>query len=157
MHINATLFGQMITFGIFVWFTMRVIWPLLIAQLNERKKRIADGLAAAEQGNKMLTVAQEQAQARINEAKQQCSKLLEDADQQANTILEQSRQQAIIEREAIIKSGHAEVFHAVKQAKAELQVQVAHIAILGAEKILQRSINPNDHQEILNSLAKKLA
>ena len=157
MNINATLFGQMITFSLFVWFTMRFIWPLLIKQLNERKKRIADGLAAGEQGNRILLEAEEKARAKIQAAKEHCYKLLEEADLEANQILAKARQLSIKERDDIIAAGRAEITRAVKQARTDLQTQVAAIAILGAEKILERSINPDDHREMLNNLAKKLA
>lgn len=157
MNINATLFGQMITFSLFVWFTMRFIWPSLMLQLNERKKRIVDGLAAAEKGNKILVEAEEKAKDKIQEAKQQCRKLLEDAEAEVNQRLSNAMQQAIKERDEIIASGRSEIVRAVNQAKMDLQVQVAKIAVLGAEKILERSINPEDHREMLNNLAKKLA
>lgn len=157
MNINATLFGQMITFAIFVWFTMRVIWPLLSAQLDERKKRIADGLAAAEQGQKFLSVAEEKAKSKINEAKLHCYKILEDASREAAQIVDAAREQASKERDDIIASGHDQVTRAVRQAKAELQSQIANLVVMGAEKILERSINPADHKEILTGLAKKMA
>ena len=157
MNINATLFGQMITFSLFIWFTMRFIWPLLIKQLNERRKRIADGLAAGEQGNRILQEAEEKAKAKIQAAKEHCYKLLEEADMEANQILAKARQQSIKERDEILVAGRAEIARALKQAKTDLQAQIASIAILGAEKILERSINPDDHREMLNNLAKKLA
>lgn len=157
MHLNATLFGQMITFAIFVWFTMRIIWPILDTQLNERKKRIADGLAAAEQGHKFLASSQEEAKRKINDAKQHCYKMIEEAERQATQIIEASRAQARKERDEIIAAGNAQVVIAVKQAKIDLQTQVAGLVVQGAEKILQRAINPEDHKDILQNLAKNLA
>jgi len=157
MDINATLFGQMITFAIFVWFTMHFVWPLLMEQLNERKKRIADGLAAAEEGRRILQTAEENAKAKIQEAKLHCYKLLQDADLEATRILEASRAQARKERDDIIASGHNELKLEVNKAKAALQKELAHIVVLGAEKIIERTINPDDHREILNKLAKSLA
>ena len=157
MLLNATLIGQMITFAIFVWFTMRFIWPLLIAQLNERRKRIADGLAAGEEGRKILANAEEEAQAKIKEAKQQCNKLLLDADIEVTRILEAARVQARKERDDIIAAGNAEINMQLNKAKTNLQKEVADLVVLGAEKILERSINPDDHREILNKLAKSLA
>lgn len=156
MALNATLIGQMITFAIFVWFTMRFIWPLLIKQLDERKKIIADGLAAAEEGRRILASAEEAANQKINEAKLHCYKLLEEADQEATQILEAARAQARKERDDIVASGHAAVDRAVAKAKHELQNQVIDIAVLGAEKILQRSVDVQDHKAILQDLAKNL-
>jgi F-type H+-transporting ATPase subunit b len=157
VHINATLFGQMITFAIFVWFTMRIIWPMLSSALMERKKRIADGLAAAEQGNKILSEAEEKARAKIQEAKQHCYKIIEEADLEVVDMIAKGRAQAQKERDEIIASAMSDLARAVKQAKADLQDQVAALIVIGAEKILERSINPEDHKQMLNSLAKKLA
>lgn len=156
MDLNATLLGQMITFAIFVWFTMRVIWPLLTAQLDARKKIIADGLAAAEEGRRLLETAAVTAEEKINAAKLHCYKLLEEADQQVNLILEKSRQEARLEREEIVASAQIAIERSVVKAKHELQIQVADLAMLGAEKILQRSINLQDHEKILQELAKGL-
>ncbi len=156
MSINATLIGQMITFAIFVWFTMRFIWPVLMRQLDERKKVIADGLAAAEEGRRILASAEEAANIKIHEAKMHCYKLLEEADQEALLILENARTQARKERDDILAAGHAAVDRAVSKAKHELQDQVIDIAILGAEKILQRSVNAQDHKDMLQNLAKNL-
>lgn len=157
MHINATLFGQMITFAIFVWFTMKVVWPILNSQLEERKKTIADGLAAAEEGRNILSRAEAEAKRKISEARQHCYKILEQADVEAGIILEDARAQARIERDEIINSGHHSVQKAINKAKKELQEQVADIAILGAEKILQRSVTAADHAEALKDLAKGLS
>ena len=156
MDLNATLLGQMITFAIFVWFTMRVIWPLLTAQLDARKKIIADGLAAAEEGRKLLETAEETAKNKIHEAKLHCYKLLEDADQQANLILENARQEARIEREDIIASAQVAIDRVMIKVKHDLQTQVTSLAMLGAEKILQRSINLQDHEKMLQELSKTL-
>ncbi len=156
MDLNATLLGQMITFAIFVWFTMRVIWPLLTAQLDARKKIIADGLAAAEQGRRILETAEETAKNKIHDAKLHCYKLLEDADQQATLILENSRQAARQEREDIVASAQVAIDRSIIKVKHDLQSQVSELVLLGAEKILQRSINPQDHEKILQELAKSL-
>lgn len=156
MEINATLLGQMITFAIFVWFTMRIIWPLLTAQLEARKKYIADGLAAAEEGRRILATAEEEAKNKIHEAKLHCYKLLEEADQEASLIIENARAEGRKERDDIIAAGHVAIEREVTKAKHELQGQVIDIVMLGAEKILQRSITPQDHQEILEDLAKNL-
>lgn len=156
MDLNATLLGQMITFAIFVWFTMSKIWPLLNTQLENRKQIIADGLAAAEKGQQILATAEEEAATKIHEAKLQCYKLLENAEKEAALILENVRQEARKERDEIVASGHLAVDRAIIKAKIELQDKVADLAILGAEKILQRNINMEDNQKILQDLAKTL-
>ncbi len=156
MNINATLLGQMITFAIFVWFTMRFIWPMLMQQMEERKKIIADGLAAAEEGRKILANAEEEANKQVHATKSKCHKLLEDADVQAAKILEEARTQAKRERDEIIAAGHLAVERAVAKAKHDLQGQVVDIAILGAEKVLQRSVDDKDNRDILQNLAESL-
>jgi len=157
MHINATLFGQMITFMIFVWFTMRFVWPLLTAKLDARKQNIADGLAAGEEGRKLLAKAEETAKNKLQETKLHCYKLLEDADKEATQILEAAREQARKERDDIIASGDVHIEREINKAKTELQKQLASVAVLGAEKILQRSVNVQDHEKMLNELAKTLS
>lgn len=156
MNINATLFGQMITFAIFVWFTMRFIWPLLTRQLDERKRIIAEGLAAAEEGRRILASAAEEAERKIHEAKLHCYKLLEEADLEATQIIENARNSARKERDDIVAAGHSAIDRAVAKAKHELYDQVVDIAMLGAEKILQRSVDSNDNKAILQDLAKNL-
>lgn len=157
MNLNATLFGQMITFAIFVWFTMSKVWPLLNAQLEARKKFIADGLAAAEKGQSILASAEEMAANKIHEAKVQCAKLLENADAEAVIILENARQAARAERDDIVAAAQVTIDREVIKAKSDLQDKVADLAILGAEKILQRNINVEDNKRILQDLAKHLA
>lgn len=156
MHLNATLLGQMITFAIFVWFTMRYVWPLLNAQLEERKKRIADGLAQAEQGQKILLEAQERSKQELENAKEQCRKLLQDANQEVSRVLEAARNNARLERDQIIASGQESLNLAINKAKNDLRAEIANIVVLGAEKILARNINPEDHKQLLDNLAKSL-
>jgi F-type H+-transporting ATPase subunit b len=156
MELNLTLLGQMITFGIFIWFTMRFVWPMLESALDERKKKITDGLAAAEKGHKTLEKAEDQVKHALNESKVRCAQIIEDANKQATQILEEAKVQAQREHNDIVEAGHANVKQAMNQARTELQTQVANIVVLGAEKILARSVNADDHREMLDSLAKGL-
>lgn len=156
MDINATLFGQMITFAIFVWFTMKVVWPILEQQLEERKKRIADGLVAAEKGHQLLKDAEKEIKERLVETKNHAEQIIAEAERQSLEIIEEARQQALKEREDIVNSGNAEVAQAIHKAKSDLQKQLAGLVISGAEKIIKRSVNENDHQELLTDLIKDL-
>lgn len=156
MDINATLFGQMITFAIFVWFTMKVVWPILEQQLEERKKRIADGLVAAEKGHQLLKDAEKEIKERLVETKNHAEQIIAEAERQSLEIIEEARQQALKEREDIVNSGNAEVAQAIHKAKSDLQKQLAGLVISGAEKIIKRSVNENDHQELLADLIKDL-
>lgn len=157
MNIGATLFGQMITFAIFVWFTMKFVWPMLETTLEERKKKIADGLAAAEKGHKTLENAEDFAKKQVNQTKEKTHQMIEQAGKQAAQIIEDAKQAALKERDTILASGHAQIEQAVHQAKSELQQQVAQLVVQGTEKILDRSINVEDHQSVLQQISKKLA
>jgi len=156
VNINATLLGQMITFAVFVWFTMKVIWPMLDQALVERRQKIADGLAAAEKGHQTLKEAVENAEARVRQSRIQSESIIANASKQALQIVEDAKTEAAHERNEIISSGHKNVEQALQQAKSNLQLQVASLAMLGAEKILTRTINARDHKDLLDSLSKEL-
>lgn len=144
MDINATLFGQMITFAIFVWFTMKFVWPMLSEALETRAKVIADGLAAAEKGKQSLLEAKASYDAEIKRARQEGEKIIEQARHEANTLLEQAKTEAITEKNQIIDSGHKHVEFEIKQAKNELQKDVTTLAIHVAEKVLNRELQSSD-------------
>jgi F-type H+-transporting ATPase subunit b len=156
MNINATLLGQMITFAIFVWFTMKMVWPMLDQALVERKKKIADGLAAAEQGHKTLEEAKNNVHMQLRQARKQSADIINNANQQALQIIEEAKAEATQERNDIVYSGHKHVDQALQQAKVDLQKQVAGLVIHGVEKILSRTINASDHKELLDNLSKEL-
>lgn len=156
MDINATLLGQMITFAIFVWFTFQFVWPMIQSAMDERKKKILDGLDAAKQGHEKLRQAEEKSKTYIQEAKEQYNVILANANKQANKILEDARVGAISERDEIINSGHKQIEQEVNKIKMELQKQVAELIISGAEKILLKSINSKEHSNILDKFIKKL-
>lgn len=156
MDLNATLFGQMITFGIFVWFTMKFVWPMLESSMNERAQKISDGLAAAEKGHKTLQDSQYKAKVEVQKAKERSIDIIRRAETQAQQIIEDAKNQAVKERQDIVSSGHLEVEQAINLAKTELEQKVADIVVRGTEKILNRTFNLDDHQDILNNLAKEL-
>lgn len=157
MDIGATLLGQMITFAIFVWFTMKFVWPLLEQAMDERQRKISDGLAAAEKGHYTLEAAQERAKREVRETREKCSQMIDQANHQANQILEKAREEAHYERKQIVESGQLHVEQALNQAKMELQDQLSDLVITGAQKIIGRSIQPQDHEDILQKLSKELA
>lgn len=157
MNLGATIIGQMITFAIFVWFTMRFIWPLLEAVLGQRKKKIADGLAAAEKGHLTLAKAREDIENELKLATVHREEILAQANKQAQKIIEDAKQAAQRERDDIIKSGQIQVQHELHSAQSKLQSELANIIVLGAEKILGRSIKDEDHQQLLDQVVKKIA
>lgn len=156
MNINLTLFGQMITFVLFVWITKRYIWPPVIKALKERQAKIADGLAAAEKGHLELLRAKEQIALDIKASKEEGAGIILEAKKQADMIVDQARQQAHDEGQRIIQQAHAEVEQMVLQAKEALRGQVATIAMVGAEKILGRTIDSGIHQSMLDKLAQEI-
>lgn len=156
MNINVTLIGQMITFLLFVWFTKRYVWPPVIKALKERQAKIADGLAAAERGHLELSRAQEQIALQLKESKEAAAGIIVEAKKQADSIVDASRQQAHEEGVRIIQQARTEVEHMVQQAKEGLRQQVASIAMMGAEKVLERSIDPKAHQDMLKKLAQEI-
>ena len=156
MNINLTLIGQSIAFAVFVFFCMKVVWPPIMAALDERKKKIADGLAEAERGMKQQELAEQGAEKKLAEAKQQASEILGQAQKRANEIVEDAKSVASEEGNRIKEAAHAEVEKEVNRAKETLRTQVSGIAIAGAERILKKEINASAHQDILDELASQI-
>ncbi|WP_075065115.1 F0F1 ATP synthase subunit B [Candidatus Berkiella aquae] len=156
MNINLTLLGQMITFVLFVWITKRYIWPPVIKALKDRQAKIADGLAAAEKGHMELARAKEQVLQSLKESKEQGANIILEAKKQADAILDAARQSAHEEGQRIIAQAHSELDHMVSQAKETLRKEVATIAMFGAEKVLQKSVDSNAHEQMLEKLAQEI-
>lgn len=152
MSINATLLGQMIVFGIFIWFTMKYIWPPLMDAMRERQKRISDGLAAAERGARELEEATDKAEATLKEAREQAQEVLSNAQKQANENVERSRDEARAEGERLKQAARDEIDQAVAHAKEELRREVGSLAVAGAERILKREIDAKAHNDIIDDL-----
>ncbi|MBW8189818.1 F0F1 ATP synthase subunit B [Neiella marina] len=156
MSINATLIGQTIAFLIFVWFCMKFVWPPLMAAIEERQKKIADGLADAEKAEKRLELADVKAKDQLKQAKSEASEIVEQANKRKNQIVDEAKVEAQAEREKIIAQAQAEIESERNRAREELRTQVSALAIAGAEKILERSIDPAAHSDILDKLASEL-
>jgi F-type H+-transporting ATPase subunit b len=144
MNLNATLLGESIAFIVFVWFTMKYVWPPLNGAIEERQNKIADGLAASERAEKDLELAQEKAD------------IIEQAKKRATQIVDEETQKGHDEREKIIAQGAAEVEAERNRAKEDLRQQVSVLAIAGAEKILERQIDAAAHSDILDKLVAEL-
>ena len=156
MNLNATVLGQSIAFLLFAYFCMKVVWPPIVAALEERKKKIADGLEAASRAKLELAAAQEKAGEEREIAKQEASEIVEQAKRRANQIVDEAKEQARAEGQRLISVAEAEVEQQANRAKEALRAQVASIAIAGAEKILQKSIDEAANEELLKSLASDL-
>lgn len=156
MNINMTLLGQMITFILFVWFTKRFVWPPLFKALKDRQAKIADGLAAAERGHHELDRAKAEAAENIKKSKEDAAQILLLAKKQSDAIVDAARQNAHEEAHRIIQQAHGEVAHMVSDAKETLRKQVATLAVLGAEKILEQSIDSQAHRQMLDKLVAEI-
>ncbi len=156
MNINATMIGQMVTFMVFVWFCMKFIWPPLIGVLAERSKKITDGLSAAERAQHDLSLAQEKATQQLKEAKQQGADVIDQAHKRASQIVDEAKDQAREEADRIIKSAQADVEQEFNRAREELRSMVGQVAIAGAEKLLETSVDAQKHGELLDKLAAEL-
>ncbi|MDF2690331.1 MAG: synthase subunit [Gammaproteobacteria bacterium] len=156
MDINATLIGQMITFAIFIIFTMKFVWPPLMKILEERRKKIADGLAAAERGQHDLEVAHFKAKEIIREAKAQASVIIEQANQRAHHIEEQAKLEARHVADRIKQTAELEIEHEKMKVLGVLRSQVADVAVKGAEKLIKRNIDKAANQDLLSALAGEI-
>ena len=156
MDINATLIGQTVAFLVFVWFCMKFVWPPLMAAIEERQKKIADGLADAEKAGKRLELAEVKAKDQLKVAKAEAGEIIDQANKRKNQIIDEAKTEAQAEREKILAQAQAEIESERNRAREELRSQVSKLAIAGAEKILERSIDPAAHNDILDKLASEL-
>ncbi len=156
MNLNATLFVQSLILFIAGWVTMKFAWPWLRAQLDERRQKIADGLAAAEQGTKSLGDAQRKAAQLDADARARAHTLIAETEKRAHALVEQAKAQAKTEGDRVIQAAKAEAEQQVVRAKTVLRDQVAALAVAGAEQILKREVDAKVHSELLNQLKAKL-
>jgi F-type H+-transporting ATPase subunit b len=154
--INATLIAQMIVFLILIWVTMKFIWPPLTTAMDERAKRIAEGLSAAEKARKDLADADARVQDEIRKARAEATGIIDKAHQQANQIIEKARQDAIVEATRQKATAAADIESMAHRAREELRGQVASLAVSGAEKILKREIDANAHKALLDQLVAEM-
>lgn len=156
MNMNATLLGQAIAFTLFVWFCMKYVWPPIMEAIEERQKKIADGLSAAERAAKDLDLAQANASDQLKEAKRAATEIIGQANKRKSQILDEAREEALVERQKILTQGEAELESERNRARDELRKQVATLAVIGAEKILERSIDVEAQKDILDNITAKL-
>lgn len=156
MNINATLLGQAITFAILIWFTMKFVWPPLLTAMEERAQTIADGLAAAERGKHDLELASKRSAELILQAKEKASEIISQGEKRASEILEEAKANAKSEGERLIAVAKAEIDQEVFRAKEQLRMQVTAIALAGAGKILNREIDANAHNDLLEKLVSEI-
>ncbi len=156
MNINATLLGQMIAFLLFVWFTKKLVWPPIMQAMQERSKRIADGLAAADQGRKELVDAEGQAKEIISVARQQAVGIVDQAQLRAGETIEEAKSIGAREGERMIQAARDEIEQQSNRARDGLRKEVAAITLAGAEKLLERAIDAESHKKLLDKLAAEI-
>jgi F-type H+-transporting ATPase subunit b len=156
VSINATLIIQMIVFAILVWFTMRFVWPPITAALDERAKKIAEGLSAADKAKADLAAANKRVEAQLSAARDDAAKRLADAERLAQQMVEEAKGRAAEEGAKIIAAAKAEAEQEAVKAREALRAQVAGLAVKGAEQILRREVNASVHAELLGRLKAEL-
>lgn len=156
MNLNATLIAQFVVFFILAGFTMKFVWPPLIKALDERAKKIADGLAAADRGKADLAAAEKRIQGELASARDEGQKRIGDAEKRAQLIIEEAKKTAADEAARIIANAKADAEQQVNKAREELRGQVATLAVKGAEQILKREVNAAAHADLLNQLKTEL-
>ena len=156
MSINATLIAQIIVFSILVWVTMKYIWPPLAQAMDERARRIADGLSAAERAQAELKDADARVADEIKKARAQAAEIVDKAHLQANQIVDKAKTDALLEAARQKATAQADIDGMVGKARESLRGQVAALAIQGASKIVQREIDPAAHKALLDQLVTEL-
>jgi F-type H+-transporting ATPase subunit b len=156
MNLNATFFAQMVVFFILWWVVAKFIWPPLVKALDERAKKIADGLAAAEKGKAELELANKRVDQAMAEARTEGAQRVADAEKRAQLTADEIKQNAQAEAARIIAQAKAEAEQQVTRAREALRDQVAVLAVKGAEQILKREVNAQVHADLLNQLKAEL-
>ena len=156
MSINATLIAQMIVFGILIWVTMKFIWPPLITAMDDRARRIGEGLAAADRSQKHLAQSQETVNETLKDARVKANEIIEQAHQRAVHLIDAAKQDAIAEADRQKALAEAEINAATNRAREALRKQVSALAVSGAEKLLRREIDAGAHKALLDELAAQL-
>lgn len=156
MNINFTLIAQAIAFAIFIWFTVRFIWPPLMRAIETRQKTIADGLAAGERGRHELELAGHRSADTLKEAKHHAAEIIVQAEKRASQIIEEAKGSARDEGSRILVGAKAEVEQEVFRAREMLRQHVADLAVAGAAKILRREVDAKAHADLLTAIKAEL-
>jgi F-type H+-transporting ATPase subunit b len=156
MNINLTLIAVAVAFGLFIWFTAHFVWPPLMRAIEDRQKKIADGLAAADEGKRALVEAERRGESSLKEARERAQVMMSDSERRANQIVEEAKASAKGEADRILASAQEQIQQEINKAKGQLREQVAALAVSGAEKILMREIDAKAHSDMLNQLKAQL-
>jgi F-type H+-transporting ATPase subunit b len=156
MDINLTLIGQSITFFLFIWFTMKFVWPPITSALNARKAQIADGLAAAEKGKHDEELAKHKIAEQLRDAKVHAQEIIGQAEKRAAEIIDEAKGNAKLEAQRIVVAANAEIEQNVHRAREQLRSQVASLAVAGASRVLKKEINVAANEDLLKDLVAQL-
>jgi len=156
VNINATLLGQAIWFALFIWITMKFVWPPLRKAMHDRQKHIADGLAAAERGKQDLELAAKHAGQELQRARERASEIISQAEKRGAGVVEEAKAAAKAEADRIVAAAKAEIEQEVFRAKESLRAQISVLAVTGAEKILKREVDAKAHAQLLSGLESEL-
>jgi F-type H+-transporting ATPase subunit b len=156
VNINLTLVIQMIVFAVLVWFMMRFVWPLILGPLEERSRKIALGLAAADKGQEELAQAHERAGVIVREARERANQIIEHAQHRANELVEEAKGTANVEGARLVAAAHQQIELDTTRARESLRREVAGIAVGAAAKLLGREIDPRKHADLLEQLATQI-
>jgi F-type H+-transporting ATPase subunit b len=156
VNINLTLIVQMIVFIVLVWFTMKFVWPMILGPMEERAKKIAAGLAAAEKGQEELAQARDRAEAIIREARERATQIIDQAQHRANDLVEQAKGTATAEGRRLVEAAKQQIELEASHAREALRREVATIAVSAASKVLEREIDPRAHADLLSKLATQI-
>ena len=156
MNINATLIGQTIVFAIFVWFCMKFVWPPIVAAMEERKKRIENGLLAAERGMAEQKEAEKKADELINQSKNQAAEIIANANKQASKTIEDAKGLAAIEADKIKSKAESDIAQSAVKVANELKTKVSDLVMQGVNKVLAKEVDSKTHQDMLTKLSTSL-
>jgi F-type H+-transporting ATPase subunit b len=156
VNINLTLIVQMVVFALLIYGTMKWIWPPILAAMDERSRKIAQGLAAAEKGEQALTEARGSADAIIREARERANQIIDHAQQRANEMVEEAKGTANEESARLVAAAHEQIELDTTRARESLRKEVAGIAVGAAAKLLGREIDAGKHAELLDQLATQI-
>jgi F-type H+-transporting ATPase subunit b len=156
VNINLTLIVQMLVFIVLIWFTMKFVWPMILSAMEERSRKIAQGLAAAEKGEQELAQARDRADAIVREARERANQIIDQAQHRANDLVEQAKGTATAEGQRLVAAAQQQIELEASRARETLRREVAQIAVTAASKLLEREIDPRAHADLINKLATQI-
>lgn len=156
MNITVSLFGQMITFAIFVFITMKYVWPPIMRAMNERQKKISDGLMAAEEGVHKLDLAEKKASEILKKTKRQAAELLEEARHRGEQIVDEQKQKALIEAEKVMERAKADIEQEKIEVQGQLMKKISDLSVQVAEKVILAQVSAKDHARLIDQLIRDI-